>query len=165
MTDKEKIRAEIERRMFDDYNTNDEDNDAIAQGVCAGILSFIDSLPEEPAPKGYDEAYLNECIAKASKTWEGVDVDKFMDEVRGRESDDLEEAAREWAEAHYKDLVSQQVCADDFMAGAIWQKRKMMEGAVEAEVADFNGELYNRSVECGLTDLDKVKIIILKDDE
>ena len=33
---------------------------------------------------GYDEALLNEKIAKASKSWEGVDVDKYMDEVRGR---------------------------------------------------------------------------------
>lgn len=71
-----------------------------AHGVvecCDRILFFIDSLPGEPAPKGYDEAYLNECIAKASKTWEGVDVDKYVDEVRGNRpmnSDSLEEAAR-----------------------------------------------------------------------
>ena len=52
-----------------------------------------------------------------------------------------------------------------FKAGAEWQKTQMMEGAMEAEVADFNWELYNRCVECGLTDRDKVKIIILKDDD
>ena len=30
-------------------------------------------------------AYLDEKIKKASATWEGVDVDAYMDEVRGRE--------------------------------------------------------------------------------
>ena len=38
---------------------------------------------------------LDEKIAKATKSWKGVDVDKFMDEMRGREPDmDLEEAAQ-----------------------------------------------------------------------
>ena len=64
------------------------------------LIGFIDSLQQEQATKGYDEAYLNECIAKASKSWKGVDVDKFMDEVRGREQEqpevDLEKALDEY---------------------------------------------------------------------
>ena len=42
---------------------------------------------DEPKEMSVDEAmaYLEEKIAKASKSWEGVDVDKFMDEIRGRE--------------------------------------------------------------------------------
>ena len=62
------------------------------------VLKSIDSLqqeqPEHPT-RGYDEAYLNEKIAKATKSWKGVDVDKFMDEVRGREPEvDLEKEIR-----------------------------------------------------------------------
>jgi len=153
MTDKEKIRAEIERRMFDDYNTNDEDNDAIAQGVCAGILSFIDSLPDEESTilqwKWIDPKYeyplcltremdefgdwhyslssgkISETcqyislaelerlpdepvdadaamkeldkkieLTKEHCSWEGVDVDKFMDEVRGIKPVYIEKTAR-----------------------------------------------------------------------
>lgn len=30
-------------------------------------------------------AYLDEKIKKASETWKGVDVDAYMDKVRGRE--------------------------------------------------------------------------------
>ena len=30
----------------------------------------------------YDETYLNSLIAKAEKSWEGVDVDSFMSELR-----------------------------------------------------------------------------------
>lgn len=32
--------------------------------------------------------YLDEKIKKASATWKGVDVDAYMDEVRGREPND-----------------------------------------------------------------------------
>lgn len=40
-------------------------------------------------------AYLDEKIKKASATWEGVDVDAYMDEVRGREEirEDIETEA------------------------------------------------------------------------
>ena len=30
----------------------------------------------------YNEDYLNALIAKAKKSWEGVDVDSFMSELR-----------------------------------------------------------------------------------
>ena len=32
--------------------------------------------------KKYDENYLNGLIKKAKKSWEGVDVDSFMSELR-----------------------------------------------------------------------------------
>ena len=35
----------------------------------------------------YDETYLNSLIAKAEKSWEGVDVDSFMSELRDDLSD------------------------------------------------------------------------------
>ena len=37
--------------------------------------------------KQYDEDYLNGLIAKAKKSWEGVDVDSFMSELRDDLSD------------------------------------------------------------------------------
>ena len=42
----------------------------------------------------YDEDYLNELIAKAEKSWEGVDVDSFMSELRGNFTD-KEDAEKE----------------------------------------------------------------------
>ena len=35
----------------------------------------------------YDEDYLNGLIAKAKKSWEGVDVDSYMSELRDDLSD------------------------------------------------------------------------------
>ena len=46
--------------------------------------------------KKYDEDYLNGLIKKAKKSWEGVDVDSFMSELR----DDL--ADKENAEKEQK---------------------------------------------------------------
>lgn len=37
--------------------------------------------------KQYNEDYLNSLIAKAKKSWEGVDVDSFMSELRDDLSD------------------------------------------------------------------------------
>lgn len=131
MTTKELIRAEIERRKGYISVTH----------FAEDLLSFLDTLPDESEQptKGYDEAYLNEKIAKASKSWEGVDVDKFMDEVRGREpvSDchDLEEAAENsWAVYEYRESPKglYSTCyVDGFIAGAEWMKTKMIKEDAE----------------------------------
>ena len=180
MTDKEKIRAEIERlKQYAESSKMEWIDDGYNQNAFAEtcrissfdkLLSFIDSLPEEPAPKGYDEAYLNECIAKASNTWEGVDVDKYMDEVRGRESDDLEEAADEYAMNYVCAGPYNSIGKNGFMAGAIWQQLKMMEGAVDAEITrDIHNLLHVKSGPLPMPTKhrfgDRVKILILRNDE
>jgi len=90
------IRAEIERRIAE-YNKSIErfstkhksrnaERDSWKWAECKSLLSFIDSLPDknnpDPYNPTYDEDYLNEKIAKATKSWKGVDVDEFMDEMR-----------------------------------------------------------------------------------
>ena len=37
--------------------------------------------------EGYNEDYLNGLIAKAKKSWEGVDVDSFMSDLRDVEKE------------------------------------------------------------------------------
>ena len=41
--------------------------------------------------KKYDEDYLNSLIAKAEKSWEGVDVDSFMSDLRDEEDTEKEQ--------------------------------------------------------------------------
>ena len=41
----------------------------------------------------YDEDYLNALIAKAKKSWEGVDVDSYMSDLR--DDTDKEDAEKE----------------------------------------------------------------------
>lgn len=38
------VKAECEKRMTRDYNSGNEEIDSVAQGVCAGILVFLDTL-------------------------------------------------------------------------------------------------------------------------
>lgn len=45
----------------------------------------------EKETKKYDEDYLNALIAKAKESWEGVDVDSFMSDLRD-DSPDKEDA-------------------------------------------------------------------------
>ena len=101
--DSEKLKAEIER-----LRSNMDDRDPLAPNQKAGylfaladVLSFLSTLESEK-PINPDDAMkvLDEKIAlvKRRGTWDGVDVDKYMDEIRGREPEkpipaDLEEAA------------------------------------------------------------------------
>ena len=171
---KELIRREIERRITD--------NTFGAKLELIDILAWLDTLPDESEQptRGYDEAYLDEKIAKASKSLEGVDVDKFMDEVRGRElvtdSHDLEEAKEEYLRKARStpghEWMTRDI-EDAFRAGAEWMKTKMMEGAVEGVVWGNVGKNINISVlkgVCKYLEQDeptyKVRMIILpKEDE
>lgn len=90
--DADQIRAEIERQK----EINEKLLDGQLRAGCLyafnQVLSFIDTLPEQPVEETpepytgvYGEAYLQEKIAKATKSWEGVDVDKMLAECRGYE--------------------------------------------------------------------------------
>lgn len=122
---------------------------------------------EQSAP--YDEAYLNEKIAKATKSWEGVDVDKFMDEVRGREPEvDLDEEINRTchngsvADTSDLDHNSYENIARHF---AKWQKEQMMSEAVEGEAHPDDCEIWVNLVGYGykFNEGDKVRIIIVKE--
>lgn len=152
--DADKLRAEIKKLQDIFVETAKEmetEDEATVYSMCAvefgdELLSFLDTLPDESEQptKGYDEAYLNEKIAKASKSWEGVDVDKFMDEIRGREpvSDDLEKAANVFANQDCVTFISRK---KGFKAGAEWGAehlagvRKMMSDDLEEAADEYSG--------------------------
>lgn len=61
MTDKEKIRAEIERLMTELIQEKEKGYGSDADDVCIlelqNVLTFIDSLPEEPVNKNLEEVF------------------------------------------------------------------------------------------------------------
>jgi len=87
--DAEKLKAEIERHIkhYEKLERNDFQNGELY--ICQELLFLIDSLSDENNPEPYnpvyDEDYLNEKIAKATKSWEGVDVDAMLADCRGYE--------------------------------------------------------------------------------
>lgn len=80
------IRAEIERRI---ENLGISDEAILVSGELSELLSFLSDLEKSAKPTSPEEAMkeLDEKIAlvKQRGTWDGVDVDKYMDELRGRE--------------------------------------------------------------------------------
>lgn len=111
MSNIEKIKAEIER--LENYYTS-------VEWYVEALLSFIDSLPDENNPEPYnpvyDEDYLNEKIAKATKSWEGVDVDKMLADCRGYEekpSEELEEEVKNYFEGYWPGTDTPEQCNTD----------------------------------------------------
>ena len=92
------IKAEIERLKKAKEVSEDKDYAQYELDVACGydmacddILSFLSTLEsEKPINPADAMKELDEKIAlvKQRGTWDGVDVDKYMDEVRGREPDD-----------------------------------------------------------------------------
>lgn len=92
-------------------------------------------------------------------------------------SEDLEEAAEKKFPVYWKNYPKDGIvrsessydtnkqCRDAFLAGANWQKEQMLKDAVETDVDDLNGDVFNYCIERGLTTEDKVKIIIVKEDK
>ena len=97
----------------------------------------------EPYTGKYDEAYIQEKIEKATKSWEGVDVNKYMDEVRGRgekDTPELEGEAEEWAEneAYGKSDAEFEMAYKGFIAGAEWQEKQDLRWAGEIHKNGYN---------------------------
>ena len=140
MTDKEKIRQEIERRR-EKYRTSRDFIDAIRCTICTEILSFIDSLPEEKEPIREYVSSEDSTLGKLLKEMKdfspqedlGISNEEYNDVVNelifGKEksvSENLEEAANDYAH----DLVHDDVF-ENFIAGAQWQKEQMITKACE----------------------------------
>ena len=151
----EKIRQEIKRLKSTNPSEYNYQNAEGYTWALDDLLSFIDTLSEGPASKGYDEAYLNEKIAKASKTWEGVDVDKYMDEIRGREPDkSLEEAANNYLDGVYGKIPHSDYHIAIFIAGAKWKEGQFEKNRLAACEKQTKEE-YDREMEFAVSIIEK----------
>lgn len=81
--DKEYLRNVEENLLYKEYGVRARGKQSLATGeIDLSSLKLISLQGYRPV---YDEAYLNGLIAKASKSWAGVDVDGFLSELRGYE--------------------------------------------------------------------------------
>lgn len=110
------------------------------------------------------DKYIN-IDAKTCRQSELKYLERFLDSLpEEKPSEDLEEAAKEYVKdiPTFKDSCLMKAAFED---GWLCSKEKMLKEAVECEVADLNGEIYNNCIEKGMTDEDKVKIVIVKEDD
>lgn len=176
MTKAELIRAIIQ--LKDNTYTHDEMMRMTKRQLIDHFYCLIDPTRfqerTEPYNPRYDEAYIDEKIKKATKSWEGVDVDKFMDEMRGREvhSEALEEAAEKYLDGVFGKGKHEDFYVQLFIAGAEWKEQQMLEDGIDCEVKiDAGGypyiertiELYDYEKDEPLAKKgDKYKLVLLK---
>lgn len=199
MTEKEKIRSEIERlKAIADYQLENckVDKSAWSQQVevCEKLLSFIDSLQEEPKPKfkvgqiitdGKETVIVSELLDDGSirvdtkpsgDCWFDIDVNE-ADKWRLVEepvSEDLEEELDRYLPSVFsKDMDGGnprfttwfKALRKTALHFTIWQKQQIMKDAVDAFI--YKGGI--RLKEWPLPEkcgehLDSVKVIIIKED-
>ncbi len=154
MTDKEKIREKIEKDFvyYDRASIGNNSPDLVAKrNLCHDLLTYIDSLSEEPT---------SEDLVEASKEWLRPQLDKSY--------------------ANYGEVKIMELTHFDGYAmldaiefGAKWQKEKTMKDAIEREVQtdaggypyiDINVELYDYDNDVPLAKKgDKYKIVLIKE--
>ena len=126
MTNKEKIREEVERR-FEQIKNSKKESDSGAFYQLKELLSFIDSLQEEPASEDFEkivEEIAEPTILNAYGTKElarrlrnaicGTSVSKDLDEMA--ELYTLDDSIKPW----------RNLTKEAFKAGANWQKLQDM---------------------------------------
>ena len=81
--DKEYLKNIEENLLYKEYGVRARGKQSLATGeIDLSSLKLVSLQGYRPV---YDETYLNGLIAKASKSWAGVDVDGFLSEIRGYE--------------------------------------------------------------------------------
>lgn len=130
---------------------------------------------ESEKPINLDDAMkeLDEKIAlvKQRGTWKGVDVDKYMDDVRGREPEkpmNLEEEVKRYYSDNFAYISSDQptlsILTNIARHFAEWQKEQLMKEAVEGEYDFYPAAVYLDVPIPKMNHGDKVRIIIVKED-
>lgn len=80
-SDKEFLKSIQENLLYKEYGVRAKGKQSLATGeIDFSSLKLIALQGYKPV---YDEQYLNGLISKASKSWAGVDVDRFLSDLRG----------------------------------------------------------------------------------
>ena len=146
-TDKERIRAEVER-LHEEYRG--EKGDADVRRALRTVLFFIDSMQEEPVSEDLEEA----CNSYYDETWD-------------------EHGGKAMVVDGCHDIWFPSLATDDFFkAGAQWQKEQMMKDAIECNIGWYDGLLLDYTQQqqekaldkIGAKIGDKVKLLIIKEE-
>ena len=186
MTDKEKIRKEVERLMVELTQEKKKGYSSDVDDACIlelqNVLTYIDSLQEEKKPirREYvspEDSTLGKLYKEAMEELEEK-IALYENNHKKSVSNGLEEAAKIYTislvvneiipDATVKQL--REVADKSFKAGAEWQKEQMMKEAVETTVSSMVHQLIVtdyiiiNAEQFGLKNGDKVKLIIIKEE-
>jgi hypothetical protein len=176
----EQLRAEIERLK--------KENNGSPLSVCNDLLSFIDSMPDEPKfkvgdtlkKKGKDYTFIVDRIQggfyhcdHGHGAFFPIEEQDKWELLEEPVSEDLEEATKEWSENEDNvrgcDYISLVRVEEAFKAGANWQKDKLIKDAIEGYVdqVEYPGSTWIELSDTpkDLKDGDNVKLTIIKEDK
>lgn len=176
----EQIRAEIERRLrLLEHGDADIEVMKRVEGVIKGykaVLSFIDSIPEEPVSEDLDKAIEDAMPGVPAWHIDEVGDDTYENAYNSIQMADMFKAGADWQKMQdVRDMLKSDETnfVKCYERGKADMKEQMMKDAIEAEVnyygigdkemcvvanEEVDGEKYN------LHDGDKVKLIIVKED-
>jgi len=122
-----RIRAEIERRFLE---YNHDSNHHIQAAECASILTFLDTLEEEP-DKSLEEA-AEEYADKHGFRVPYDGTDNFYDDADVKASKEGFIAGAKWQEKRDEEIIK---TAEDhaFLAGADWQKEQDLAESAQSQ--------------------------------
>lgn len=135
MTDKEKIRKEVERLK--------ESGCASPIVICDTLLAFIDSMQEEPVSEDLEEEL--DSYIKDNFTIDKEQLDRFgldeKDYMYSMDKSDMLAMVRHFTELqHKKDVViTEDLIATSFANGMADMKQQMMAKAIDARCFGFQG--------------------------
>lgn len=176
MNIKEQIRAEIERRMFEDYNGPDAEQNETAQGVCAGLLFFLDTIPEQPVSDHHEieVEFRGEKVTISREFYQDGEMSYSTSE---QDDNAIWSALRAWCEKKgitpfelYPKQSEEEIAdllAIAHLQGMEQQKAKMLEDAVEGEIQmRYSGCLCAKTLHAINEDKfklgDRVRVIVIK---
>lgn len=162
MTDKEKIRAEIERR-YKEYMEKDSELAAIRADECLDILSIIDSMQEEPISDKLGG--INNALIQDKCVQEHLVCNDLEDEIT-RYCEPIVNMLCNALNNNQKYSLDFGDIARHF---ADWQKQQMMKDAVKGGCFSYRNGYKHIScdIEENHTDIklgDRVKMIIIKEE-
>lgn len=151
LIDKSPLVGEIERRLHFDENwiEGDKRRQKHTNGISPAYYKRVGS-------KHACEAFLDFINT--------LEVKEVQEEPV---SEDLEEAAMQYAKLKHKDATLQKIVSWDFKAGAQWQKEQMLKDAVNVKINrdtlyDLKPFIHERYLDYKIGD--KVKLLVIKED-
>ena len=164
MTDKEKIKEEIERL----YNLYELANDYQRMGACSTILDFIDSLPKESGCEVNCTTKSEDLDFLAISLEETIGTSPHSREV-------IKEHLQKAVEGQ-KQQQEKQMNVAEYEKGLFDMREEMMKGAIDCSIIIHpNDRFANYSISAYVPPLhpastyisngDKVKIIIVKTEQ
>ena len=188
MTDKEKIREEVERLMNELIQEKKKGFGSDADDACIlelqNVLTYIDSLQEEPVSEELEEAAKKHAKCQREDDLEcGYELTKLESFIAGAKwkeeqfeknrlkhcnsiTNEQAELEQGFIDQHLAKYDRMPTFLDAIEYGMRLQKEQMMEQAIDGEIGYWNlhGLSVNVKLPHSVEEGDKAKVIVIKED-